>query len=275
MFVAKVIETSCWLGYKPIYRCVPTFKCKYNMIWHGKLLNHHVPLSCGPLSLSDCVKSHDPSALLYGDWFTLFFQTIGSPLHPNLRDAPTKHLISEHTTNPHPQSRYAFKSILRHFLTPSLSVFLTVCLCHLPLRTYLFNMTSSGACDSTQMSSIIAAHTSLRWIHIVYIIKCILPLMLWTGVPCYISAWALRTHQGVYYISASQLMLKNAFSVFSAGALPNSRSLSIIYWLHKFTFCGSFSRSSTCLPVYCALQEGRRSPLAISLYAKDFLSEPS
>ncbi len=116
----------------------------------------------------------------------------GSPLHPNLRDAPTKHLISEHTTNPHPQSRYAFKSILRHFLTPSLSVFLTVCLCHLPLRTYLFNMTSSGACDSTQMSSITAAHTSLRWIHIVYIIKCILPLMLWTGVPCYISSTSLH-----------------------------------------------------------------------------------
>lgn len=153
----------------------------------------------------------------------------GSPLHPNLRDAPTKHLISEHTTNPHPQSRCAFKSLLRHFLTPSLSVFLTVCLCRLPLRTYLFIMTSSGACDSTQMSSIIATHSSLRWIHIVYIIKRILPLMLGTGVPCYISAWALRTHQSVYYISAIPSHAQECIRcVLSRGFAEQSQSINYL-----------------------------------------------
>lgn len=153
----------------------------------------------------------------------------GSPLHPNLIDAPTKHLISEHTTKTHPQSCYACKPILRHFLTPSLSVFLTACRCHLPFRTYLFNMTSSGACDSTQMFSIIAAHTSLRWMHILYIKKCILLLMLWTGVPCYISAWALRTHQGVYYIFAIPAHAQEYMQcVLSRGFAEQSQSITYL-----------------------------------------------
>lgn len=67
----------------------------------------------------------------------------GSPLHPNLRNAPAKHLISEHNINPHLQSCYAFKSIPRHF---SFFLLLYLSFCHLLLRIYLFNI---RACEST------------------------------------------------------------------------------------------------------------------------------
>ncbi len=124
----SLLLKHCWLGNKSILMCTHIHMQIQHDMMTWEVIKSPRPLSCGPLSLSDCFKSHDPSALLYGDWFTLFFQTSSPRVFtssPQFNRCPTKHLISEHTTKTHLQSRYACNPILRHFLTPSLSVCLT------------------------------------------------------------------------------------------------------------------------------------------------------